>query len=563
MPKGCPRRSPYPEQKVSAPTANPKRIEPSAKGSASHGVSACLIVRDEEPTIGRCLSSLAPWVEEICVVDTGSTDLTMEIAREFGATVRQVSWEDDWSLARNVSLKMATRAWILVVDADEELTPAGGSALRKAIESPDRQAFLVSQDNLYGSNEVIPLAIPRLFRNRPEIRYSRRIHESIMKSLIELGEPDLTHSEVHLLHHGYLEATAKPRDKHLRNLAILRKCEEEDPDDLYVLHKLSGSLRGNSEREERIAVLERAVQLSRRMTRARRRTFPFLPLVFDSLASEMCRDGRIGEAIEITREGLRSFPVASDLLFRRGDLARRVGADDDARRYLGARASGRDPSELYVSNPDSRGVMPVKGLIRPAVAADRIEEARQLLENALVPHPNDFQLRRLDVEVRVADATTREDGIARLERMMEDAPSDPEVLLISGQFAWSTDERDTALILWRRVSTEASDAGVEARCLLAIALLSMGDLEGAMDLRPPIVARDLPSAACKLVLAVVNDQPIELDPAFRRDQLLTHVLAILQDLIASPKQMAIERFAANASKYQDVLPRIDELLVEE
>ncbi|MFH0946346.1 MAG: glycosyltransferase, partial [Planctomycetota bacterium] len=79
-----------PEQNLSSPAASQKRARLGKDPCGARGVSACLIVRDEETRLGRCLSSLAPWVEEICVVDTGSTDRTVEIATKFGAKVKQI-----------------------------------------------------------------------------------------------------------------------------------------------------------------------------------------------------------------------------------------------------------------------------------------------------------------------------------------------------------------------------------------------------------------------------------------------------------------------------------------
>ena len=84
-------------------------------------VSACLIVKDEEESLARCLASLGPLVDEVVIIDTGSTDRTPEIARVCGARVFEEPWQDDFSLHRNQALEKATGRWLLVIDADEEL----------------------------------------------------------------------------------------------------------------------------------------------------------------------------------------------------------------------------------------------------------------------------------------------------------------------------------------------------------------------------------------------------------------------------------------------------------
>ncbi|MHB8146865.1 MAG: glycosyltransferase family 2 protein, partial [Vulcanimicrobiaceae bacterium] len=88
------------------------------------GISLCMIVKNEERFLAQCLRSVADAVDEIIVVDTGSTDGTIEIAKSFGATVIERDWRNDFSWARNESIKPATRRWILFLDADEELVPA-------------------------------------------------------------------------------------------------------------------------------------------------------------------------------------------------------------------------------------------------------------------------------------------------------------------------------------------------------------------------------------------------------------------------------------------------------
>jgi glycosyltransferase involved in cell wall biosynthesis len=93
-------------------------------------ISACLIVKDEERHLDRCLSSLQGIVDEIVVVDTGSTDGTLEIAQSHGAVIGSFDWCDDFSAARNASLDLATGDWVLWIDADEALTPESASSIR-------------------------------------------------------------------------------------------------------------------------------------------------------------------------------------------------------------------------------------------------------------------------------------------------------------------------------------------------------------------------------------------------------------------------------------------------
>src|ERR1700734_1129981 len=94
------------------------------------GVSLCMIVRDEERFLADALASVQGVVDEVCIVDTGSKDKTLDIAREAGARLVEIVWENDFSKARNTALAMATRRWILVLDADERLSPSSRDLVR-------------------------------------------------------------------------------------------------------------------------------------------------------------------------------------------------------------------------------------------------------------------------------------------------------------------------------------------------------------------------------------------------------------------------------------------------
>ena len=174
-----------------------------------------MITRDEENSLPRCLSSVRPWVDQICVVDTGSRDATVKIARSFGAEVTSVTWENDFSKARNRSLEMASQPWILVIDADEELDQATGPKLREVANSSGKLAFLLSREDLRADAPAKRIALARILRRDPNIRFSRPVHESIMDSLFALGTSAPGDSGVRLLHYGAISpklfASAKTR----------------------------------------------------------------------------------------------------------------------------------------------------------------------------------------------------------------------------------------------------------------------------------------------------------------------------------------------------------------
>src|SRR5262249_12818802 len=102
---------------------------------AAPRLSLCMIVRDNESTIRGCLESIRPWVEEMIVVDTGSLDATLQICQEFGARVFHWAWRDDFSAARNESLKYARGKWIFWMDSDDTIPAECGRKLRALAEA--------------------------------------------------------------------------------------------------------------------------------------------------------------------------------------------------------------------------------------------------------------------------------------------------------------------------------------------------------------------------------------------------------------------------------------------
>src|SRR4029077_17309854 len=110
-------------------------------------LSLCMIVKDEEAMLPRCLTAVAEPVDELIVVDTGSTDRTVEIAESFGARVLHHAWTGDFSAARNVGLDAATGDWLLYLDADEVLAGGDGPLLRELAGRTWREAFYVTETN--------------------------------------------------------------------------------------------------------------------------------------------------------------------------------------------------------------------------------------------------------------------------------------------------------------------------------------------------------------------------------------------------------------------------------
>lgn len=199
-------------------------------------LSACLIVKNEERFLPGCLASLVGLADELVIVDTGSTDRTVAIAREYGAVVLEHGWKNDFSEARNFGLARASGQFILYLDADEEVFPEDRAPLRATLASDRYDALLVRiVSPLFGGDKTAIDVYPRVFRNYPDARFRYRIHEQIWPSLAPHG-PRVQDSSFRILHHGYAQSPDVLDRKRTRNLETALEVLAENPDDGFYLY---------------------------------------------------------------------------------------------------------------------------------------------------------------------------------------------------------------------------------------------------------------------------------------------------------------------------------------
>ena len=204
-------------------------------------ISLCMIVKNEEANLRPCIESVGDLVSEIIVVDTGSTDETVRIARELGARVFHFDWVGDFAAARNESIRHATGQWIFWMDADDRLDPRAIAQLKWAAASGAADAFLcmVSSRTPTGERDITEHV--RLFRNGLGIRFSSAVHETVFPDLVRLGLR-LVITDIEIQHTGY-ESQEVRRIKAARNLAILESQIEKNPED-HALYFYRGQARG-------------------------------------------------------------------------------------------------------------------------------------------------------------------------------------------------------------------------------------------------------------------------------------------------------------------------------
>ncbi len=286
-------------------------------------ITLCMIVRNEEENLSRCLNSVRDVVDEIIVVDTGSTDATVSLAESFGATVLHHSWDDDFSAARNVGLDAATGDWILVLDADEELHQDDKFKLRAICRNPHVEAYSMLHINLIDSGGITDSENSydvTLWRHRPEYRYRGKLHEQIVTAIWEKNPGARVDycDEVRIIHYGYLAEQVRAHGKSERNLRIIQRLVDENPGDLFHRFNLGMEL-------QRMRDLEGAVDQFQRV----RSGLVDWPLwgakMFKCLASCLIVLERWDEARDALQHGLAAYPEFTDLVFLLGLVAQKQG----------------------------------------------------------------------------------------------------------------------------------------------------------------------------------------------------------------------------------------------
>ncbi|MYL49173.1 glycosyltransferase [Halobacillus litoralis] len=199
-------------------------------------LSVCMIVKNEDKVLKRCLNSIEGIADEIIIVDTGSVDNTKKIALRYSDKVYDYNWENDFSKARNFAATKANGKWILAIDADEFVDRESFKAFKENLKSrtTKENILLVQIVNFVGENGggTSFNFHERIYKNNGRINYYRNIHELLRhdNKMEVRGE-----SELQIFHSGYLSNTVRGKGKSERNLRLLNAIKEKEGIDYYFL----------------------------------------------------------------------------------------------------------------------------------------------------------------------------------------------------------------------------------------------------------------------------------------------------------------------------------------
>jgi GT2 family glycosyltransferase/tetratricopeptide (TPR) repeat protein/2-polyprenyl-3-methyl-5-hydroxy-6-metoxy-1,4-benzoquinol methylase len=293
-------------------------------------LSLCMIVRDSARTLGACLESIRPWVDEMIVVDTGSKDKTPEMAKKYGAKIFHFPWCDDFSAARNESLSHATSEWLFWMDSDDTIDAENGRKLRELVDGPHRPETIAYVAQVHCPHEqdgpdYTAVDHVKLFRNLPELRFEGRIHEQILPAINRLGGT-VAWTDIFVVHSGSDHSLDGQARKLERDLRLLRLEERERPNHPFTLFNLGMTHLEMKRFDEATHYLERTIAVAGPQE-------SHVPKAFSLLIQALSETGQMDDARKRCDEGLARYPDDPELIFRSGALAQHSGRPWDAERY--------------------------------------------------------------------------------------------------------------------------------------------------------------------------------------------------------------------------------------
>ncbi|MFD1065859.1 glycosyltransferase [Oceanobacillus locisalsi] len=205
-------------------------------------ITLCMIVKNEEAFLKKCLSSVQNFADEIIIVDTGSTDGSIRIAEKFNAKIYHYKWDDHFAKARNEGITKAANEWILWLDADECLDIQHPETFKKALANRKANILSLPITNFTGNHlhsDDLTSYIhyqPRLFRNHQGIHFIHRIHETLD------AEPEKMTTDIldlPILHYGYIHEVTEKKDKSSRNKRLLELEAAKETHSPWVTYHLA------------------------------------------------------------------------------------------------------------------------------------------------------------------------------------------------------------------------------------------------------------------------------------------------------------------------------------
>ena len=347
-------------------------------------ISLCMIVKDEEEWLAQAIESVRSVVGEIVVVDTGSKDGTVELARSLGAEIFFFEWDGDFSRARNFSLEKAKGDWILVLDADEAIDERDLKQLVEMTTDPSIcWEFLqrhYTNDHRLSSYEPVKGEFPkwerdyggffesnlcRMFPRHPEIRYEGKVHELVEHSIRRLGQHKIQRTPIRIHHYGHTQAVKRKKDKGSLYSPLGEAKLEEEPSNWQAFFEMGVEHNRNGQYQKSVDAFMRSIAMNS----------GYVPS-WVNMGYVLCEMSRYNDAIVSLEKAIELEPESYEAFCNLGVVYMRLGSLRFAQRNL-ERAIAIYPEYINA----------ICNLGKVYAHLDDIDQARKIFESALEMHP--------------------------------------------------------------------------------------------------------------------------------------------------------------------------------
>ena len=496
-----------------AAAVRPDRTEAAAAaalledGGDAPRLSLCMIVRNEEDRLPNCLDSVRGLCDEIIVVDTGSSDGTIEAAKRYGATIGSFEWCDNFALARNESLRLATGDWIMWLDADDLMPAQHHAQIRHLLsQGRDKGYFFVLDDRGYESVSCMQM---RLFPNLEGVSFEMPIHEQVTPSLARLGVSTVP-TDIKVVHTGYTtpEVVKEKKDRYLN---IMERWLEVHPEDyltrshVALTYHTTGKLAEGAE-QYRLIIEESTCKADRNLV-VYTTSLLFLGRSYLRMGElEKARDYihraeevddeyvltklSLAEVYAALNEPQRAIDYAEWILQRQPQLTF-FPIDQDELQYSALCLAGRGYQTLgqfaraeasfirAAGVPVNRRAEALGSLSEVHKAAGDRDKALQALSEAVDIDPNSAK-HVFNIGMLHLDAGEHAEAAAQFQRVLEIKPNYGPAILNLGYIAKQEGRHDEAESLYKELIELAPD-GVEARANLAHLYRDLERFEEAIE----------------------------------------------------------------------------------
>lgn len=446
-------------------------------------ISLCMIVKNEAADIAACMESARGAFDEWIVVDTGSTDDTKKIAASLGAKVLDFEWVNDFAAARNCALNAATGDFILVLDADERIGSGGAERIREAVRHPGAAAFSMEVVSDVGTGVPQRVWLVRLFLRKPEIRYVRRLHESVNEAIFEYNKKHATSTfsiPVEILHSGYLPDRFVSLDKRRRNIQLHELTVAERPGDAYAWYRYGDELRALDPKKS-VPVLEHAWKLLLEMPRAKRDVQVYAPEVPVVLAYLQLEKGDAAGALARLESAERHVIPTPNFIYVRAIANIKLQKWRDALEcYLQLR---QIDGQRFIApvQPGITGSIACRGMAECYENLGDLAAAARALEESLTLDPPPGQTHGR-ATIALAQIYQKSGDVLKGRQLLDayllKNPADGPAWVLSGRMALESGAPAAAAKRFG-VAASASDAPEAVLVELAVAQAMSGDFDSA------------------------------------------------------------------------------------